>query len=571
MLASELRHILPAPHYQPIRPAENTLALTNNAPLYPQKKKPSLAPPYGSRVGWIPRAIEDYGDGGAFPEIHVAQYPLNMGKKGGNSQTQQEGQIVSLTTDESGNVNYDAVVKQGHSKGVVVWTKNISTKEKDVDPDELHRPTEEEEDETAKKTLELLQAKLSKKAADANPATNVQDKTPKYIRYTPANQSASFNSGASHRIIRMVEAPKDPLEPPKFKHVKSHGVPGSPPVPVLHSPPRNLSKEERDAWKIPPCISNWKNSKGFMVPLDKRVATDGRGLQEHSINDSFAKFSEALYIAERNAREEVTKRLNIKRELELRQQQEREEELRRIAQRARMERNKLHQLADNVEETAEERKERVERELIREDRRLERERETRLANRGRESAKSKLSRDARRDISEKIALTGMVPQTADSLFDSRLFNQTAGMDSGFGDDEDYNIYDKRLFGGERERALYKAYKPEESELYGDATSIDDMANAKRFKPHKEFQGTEKEPNAPNNPRTGPVQFERDQENEEAFALVNEFIKEAKERAGGREEGGRGGGRETEGRTGLMHAAEEAAAAPKNTAEEPTKK
>jgi SNW domain-containing protein 1 len=33
------------------------------------------------------------------------------------------------------------------------------------------------------------------------------------------------------------------------------------------------------------------------------------------------------------------------------------------------------------------------------------------------------------------------------LFDARLFNQTAGMDSGFsgGDDEKYNIYDKPLF------------------------------------------------------------------------------------------------------------------------------
>ena len=38
-------------------------------------------PPYGRRKGWVPRSLEDYGDGGAFPEIHVAQFPLNMGKK----------------------------------------------------------------------------------------------------------------------------------------------------------------------------------------------------------------------------------------------------------------------------------------------------------------------------------------------------------------------------------------------------------------------------------------------------------------------------------------------------------
>jgi SNW domain-containing protein 1 len=38
-------------------------------------------PPYGKRAGWKPRKPEDYGDGGAFPEIHIAQYPRDMGRK----------------------------------------------------------------------------------------------------------------------------------------------------------------------------------------------------------------------------------------------------------------------------------------------------------------------------------------------------------------------------------------------------------------------------------------------------------------------------------------------------------
>lgn len=42
------------------------------------KKEP---PPYGHRKNWVPRSLQDYGDGGAFPEVHIAQYPLNMGKK----------------------------------------------------------------------------------------------------------------------------------------------------------------------------------------------------------------------------------------------------------------------------------------------------------------------------------------------------------------------------------------------------------------------------------------------------------------------------------------------------------
>jgi len=38
-------------------------------------------PPYGKRHGFVPRNPEDFGDGGAFPEIHISQFPLGMGRK----------------------------------------------------------------------------------------------------------------------------------------------------------------------------------------------------------------------------------------------------------------------------------------------------------------------------------------------------------------------------------------------------------------------------------------------------------------------------------------------------------
>ena len=47
----------------------------------------------------------------------------------------------------------------------------------------------------------------------------------------------------------------------------------------MHSPPRNITAKDQQDWKIPPCISNWKNPKGYTIPLDKRLAADGRGLQ----------------------------------------------------------------------------------------------------------------------------------------------------------------------------------------------------------------------------------------------------------------------------------------------------
>jgi len=50
---------------------------------YPNRSHPKQIeiPPYGQRCGYVPREIEDFGDGGAFPELHHKQYPLDMGRK----------------------------------------------------------------------------------------------------------------------------------------------------------------------------------------------------------------------------------------------------------------------------------------------------------------------------------------------------------------------------------------------------------------------------------------------------------------------------------------------------------
>jgi SNW domain-containing protein 1 len=67
----------------------------------------SGAPPYGQRSGWRPRGPEDFGDGGAFPEIPVAQYPLDMGKKGASTSN-----ALAIQVNADGKVKYDAIAKQ---------------------------------------------------------------------------------------------------------------------------------------------------------------------------------------------------------------------------------------------------------------------------------------------------------------------------------------------------------------------------------------------------------------------------------------------------------------------------
>jgi SNW domain-containing protein 1 len=136
----------------------------------------------------------------------------------------------------------------------------------------------------------------------------------------------------------MVEAQVDPMEPPKHKIKKVPRGGGSPPVPVLHSPPRNLTVKDQQAWKIPPCVSNWKNARGYTIPLDKRLAADGRGLQEVTINSKFASLSETLYIAERKAAEDLRVRNQIRKRMAMKEKEDKEKELREMASKARMER-----------------------------------------------------------------------------------------------------------------------------------------------------------------------------------------------------------------------------------------
>ena len=107
----------------------------------------------------------------------------------------------------------------------------------------------------------------------------------------------------------------DPMMPPKNKHLKApRGPEEDAPPPVLHAPAVKLSKEEREKWDVPACISNWKNSRGYTIPLDKRLAADGRGcrVDEGTVNSNFANLSESLYLAEREAREEVRVRADVR-------------------------------------------------------------------------------------------------------------------------------------------------------------------------------------------------------------------------------------------------------------------
>ncbi|GAA5915711.1 mRNA splicing protein PRP45 [Sporobolomyces salmoneus] len=534
-------------------PPEQTNALIPQGPVIP---------PYGQRKGWFPKEQADFGDGGSYPECHRAQYPLEMGRK----HKAASGNTLALQVDSEGKVRYDAIAQQGHRKGVSVQSsfKDLVplANRTDVDKDvmEMVRPSEEEVQKTADRTKLALEKLVNGKIKAAQPKNvpNSQGET-SFMRYTPQQGGVQ-----NQKIIKMTEVVEDPLEPPKFKGKKIPRGPPSPPPPVLRSPPRKVTAQEQKDWMIPPCVSNWKNNKGYTIPLDKRLAADGRGLQDVHINDRFAQFSEALYVADRHAREEVRQRSLMQQKIAQKEKEAKEENLRLMAQRAREERSgvviqpsstsvsaakvggsmggaiagygsdsesdgeapssrgstprgKAQAESDAAEseeesegETEEEKRAAKERARERQERRKERERELRMNNMGTEQRAKVLARATGRDISEKIALGLAKPTLSkDSMLDSRLFNRES-LSSSFGNSDSYNLYDKPLFSGSSAAAAI--YKPRGKNVDDEGYELAEEEAQKAMKNDRfglgvagrGFDGADT-----SEVREGPVAFERD--------------------------------------------------------------
>ncbi|KAF4461220.1 SNW 1, partial [Fusarium albosuccineum] len=220
-IAGSLQAALPKPRYTgedeeaPARAQQRGVRVVGPGQLDETQLvlKRSGPPPYGQRSGWRPRAQEDFGDGGAFPEIPIAQYPLDMGKKGATTSN-----ALAIQVDSEGKVKYDAIARQGHGENRIVHTsfKDLIPLRQRAETGEidLSRPDKESVAATTERTKNAL-AKLVSGAVAAQKPKNVnvgQQREATYVRYTPANQMGD-NSKKQDRIIKVVGKQQDPMEP----------------------------------------------------------------------------------------------------------------------------------------------------------------------------------------------------------------------------------------------------------------------------------------------------------------------------------------------------------------------
>lgn len=250
----------------------------------------------------------------------------------------------SLSNSKRDEVDYSAVVRLGENAERTVYSRYDAMIEKPREEVLRSSPTQASVDDTTRKTKTALEGILTSKLPISSSKQSKQ--IPTFIRYAPANSSNGSQTASRQRIIKMVQAPQDPMNPPRFTQRKAPVNPPSPPVPVMHSPERKLSKLEAAEWNIPPVVSDWKNNRGYTISLDKRLAADGRALTNRAINDRFAQMAEALYQAEKTARDEVEKRASLQRQVSVRAKAARERELRDLAEKARQERREFLGLSE---------------------------------------------------------------------------------------------------------------------------------------------------------------------------------------------------------------------------------
>ena len=257
------------------------------------------------------------------------------------------------------------------------------------------------------------------------------EKTTKMITYNPKETTST-------KIIQITDKDKDPFDLPRFKTKKVPRDLAAEPVPILKDAAKKLTAEEQRAWKIPPCISHWKNSKGYTIPIDIRVAVDGRNLKNQVVSDKFAKFSDVMNMTEKQARKDIEEKNRLMKTIEMNNAMKKEAELREAAKEIRQ--KKINMSVSNISSVKTEKsnesdiflnkkrnvteeefeKEKMERNLIRDQRKKEIEREKRLENN-----KALYRRNEERDVSEQIALGMAQPTLLGDMVDPNLYNSSA--------------------------------------------------------------------------------------------------------------------------------------------------
>ncbi|CCF60413.1 hypothetical protein KAFR_0K00580 [Kazachstania africana CBS 2517] len=180
-------------------------------------------------------------------------------------------------------------------------------------------PSQERIDETYNKTRSFLQKLVSKDQQKKLSSVNKPD-------------TININS----QTIQVTTRQQDPLQPNIHRKSAKIYTPqlleNNAPIPTLHTEAEKPSKEEREKWKIPTFVSQWKNQKGYTVD---RAGFGTRTGEPGGISGKFIELSEAIEKVDMEKRREIQLKYEEKKNLMEKEVKIKEDKLRNLAERAR--------------------------------------------------------------------------------------------------------------------------------------------------------------------------------------------------------------------------------------------
>ncbi|GMM31262.1 mRNA splicing protein [Martiniozyma asiatica (nom. inval.)] len=285
-----------------------------------------------------------------------------------------------------------------------------------------------------------------------------------------------FSSG-----FRAVQKETDPLLNLGFKRNKSAPIPNKQETVVVHNEETKATKSQQKQWQIPAAVSNWKNSKGFMIDLDKRLKTSQEQTDEtDNINTGFAALNAALAKAETTAKNELRAKASQKEEMKRKEEEDKKARLDRMVNEITTN-DKLPTRKSRDERRAERRRKAAE----------EISRHTDLST---TDKLRQLAKDQNRDISDRIIVGASnalknASANAEDTYDSSLFLNSAKTGTRINGE----LYDKPLFAAQdalndiyKSRNTHKVnnFDDEENEGHGEAVEFvkddDDEQKIKRL-------------------------------------------------------------------------------------------
>lgn len=224
---------------------------------------------------------EDFGDGGAFAEIHIPQYPLGLGRRASKETLLNNSSSISSRLIES---------------ALVVKTASAS---------QLVGASKAEIDDNVQRTRQAIQQKLEEHSSNVGNLSQRSDPLDPRLKSGVVDATNARRARGGEVVVQVVADP----------------------APIIRSPtkkPRNKEEEsaQKELTSVPFCVSSWTNKKNLVIALEDRVASAHEETDAPQLGANHISLAQALNKAKKDVGNQQALEEKMQREVQEQKQAE---------------------------------------------------------------------------------------------------------------------------------------------------------------------------------------------------------------------------------------------------------